>query len=150
MPSNLKSLESIPKHDDSAASSKYWLDLLRWDGLLPLTIALSIRAVALLLPPRHILEVVVAFFLPLIAALIRAHVGANQIRKACGGALPRRRQFVLAVAIVFLFLCECGTAIVILADDEPEYAWTFPVVFYIAYLACVLVAFLPQQKRMYE
>jgi hypothetical protein len=126
-------------------ASKWLLEFITWDGLLPLAVAACPWAVRILLPQNDVAEVSVVLFVPIVAALLRTITGAQQIHSDCGGALPAARQVALAIAIVLLLFFEIGVGLLTVARDEPAAAWKFVFCFYACYLVAAAFAFFPRQ-----
>jgi hypothetical protein len=128
-------------------ASKWLVEFITWDGLLPLAVAACPWAVRILLPQNDIAEVSAVIFIPMAAALLRTLTGAQQIRRACGGALPAVRQVALATAIVLLLFFESGVGLLTVGKDEPVSAWKYVFCFYACYLVAAAFAFFPRQAR---
>ncbi|MBI1370706.1 MAG: hypothetical protein GC162_18870 [Planctomycetes bacterium] len=83
-------------------------------------------------------------FIPLGAALLRCMVGADQIRRLCGGRLPVLRQCALAIAIVLVLIFEGILAVLVTAGAEaPWQLWLAAGGFYFFYIGMCLLAFMP-------
>jgi hypothetical protein len=108
-----------------------WGWFLAWDGILPVAVAAIPHAIAILFPKNDIAEVSAVVLVPIVAALVRTAIGAQQIRNVCGGYLLRTRQIALALGIVLLLLFEGAVTLLTFADDEPLSAWAYPAVFYV-------------------
>lgn len=120
-----------------------WTSFVSWDGALPWAVAAVPSAVSLWFPKGHIAEVVAALFVPIFAAVLRAAIGEDQIRRVCHGAQRVSRQLALGVAIVLLLLLEMWVAMLTFVNDEPMSAWMLPACFYLAYVAATAMAFRP-------
>ena len=118
-----------------------WLSSFAWDGALPVAVALFPWFVDTFFPNNVMLQVAATVFVPIIAALIRANIGAMQIREACNGQLPILRQLLLVLAIVIMFLFEITVAALTFAPNEPLGAWLIPLALYMTYLIVLAFAF---------
>jgi hypothetical protein len=125
----------------------WWSSFVAWDGILPLIVAAIPSAIKLFFPKNDIARIVAALLIPMAAALLRSIVGAQQIRERCAGTLPRSRQIAPATAIVLLMLFEMCVSIMTFAVGVPASVWLIPLSFYVAYLAAIFVAFIPQTTR---
>ncbi len=121
-------------------SARRFVRLIGWDGLFPLFVVSRPVLVKAIFPKGHIVEVVAAVLVPTVVSLVRASIGHRQITRICRGRAPLIRQAALAAAIIHLFLFEALAGMLTFADDEPAFAWCFPVAFYAIYLVMITLA----------
>jgi hypothetical protein len=116
------------------------LQILGWDGALPLVVAV-VPIVIKVICPKPPGEICVFLVLsPPVAALIRAHIGWHQIAKRCAGRAPCLRQLAMAAAILLLLLFEAAVSVLTFADNFPAAAWWFPIGAYAGYLVMIAAA----------
>jgi hypothetical protein len=123
-----------------------FLQILGWDGALPLLTALGPAVIRSLWPQPPWPASLFLVFAPPTAALIRTQIGWEQIAKRCGGRAPWLRQIAMAAAIVLLLAFEIVVSVLTFAKDLPASAWWFPVAFYAGYLVMVSFALRPSRE----
>lgn len=107
---------------------------------MPLLVAYTPDIVRWILPPGHIVEVVAVLLVPVMFALIRAHIGTRQLAQACGGEPTLGRQFTLGIAIVFLLLFDGYSIMLQFVNDEPASAWLVAIALYVVYFVTIMAA----------
>lgn len=120
-----------------------FLQILGWDGALPLLTALAPVAIKAIWPQP---PVAAGFFLvlsPPVAAFVRSQIGWHQIAKRCRGRAPWLRQVAMAAAIVLLLAFEVTVSVLTFDDVHPASAWCIPVGIYAGYLIMVSLALRP-------
>lgn len=122
-----------------------FLQILGWDGALPLLTALGPAAIKSIWPQPPGPAVVFLIFAPPVAAFIRTHIGWHQIAKRCGGHAPWLRQVAMAAAIVLLLGFEIVVSILTFDNAHPASDWLIPVGFYAGYLVMVSFALRPSR-----
>jgi|SRR6266446_1553982 len=113
------------------------LQILGWDGALPLILALVPVVSRAIWPKPPVGVAGVLVLAPPVAALIRAHIGWHQIARRCGGRAPWWRQITMAVAILLLLVFEAAVGVLTFADGVPAWAWWIPIGVYAGYLAVI-------------
>lgn len=123
----------------SAGSTKLsrLLEVVAWDGVLPLLMAAGPLVVKTMFPNPPVGAGLALVLAPPVAALIRAHIGWNQIAKCCGGRAPLLRQVAMAVAITLLFVFEAAVTVLTFEKKIPRTAWWVPFGTYAAYLVVI-------------
>lgn len=116
------------------------LQLVGWDGLLPLLMAAGPIVVKMTFPNPPLAAGVALVLAPPLAALVRAHIGWGQIAKRCGGRAPFPRQVAMAAAILLLFVFESAVSILTFEDKIPASAWWVPIATYAGYLIVISYA----------
>jgi hypothetical protein len=115
---------------------------LGWEGCLPLVAASSRAFLPWLIGDKGLAMLIAVFFVPLIAALVRAHRGKRQLESLLGRA-GVWRQMVLAGAILALVVFEAGMAILIGNGGAGAEDWAVAAVVYFIYLILVALALWP-------
>ena len=115
-----------------------------WDGVLPLAAGCAPLLVKLLLPRRHIAEVVATLIIPMFAALVRSTIGYRQITHVCGGRAPLGRQLALAAAIVLLLGFEFLAGALTFEKNAAGAIWPWLAGVYFAYLVAIRLALRPR------
>jgi len=113
------------------------LQILGWDGVLPLLIALAPPVCKAIWPKLPLVVGALLVLAPPVAALIRAHIGWHQIARRCGGNAPWWRQVTMAIAIILLLIFEAAVGILTFGDRLPPAAWSIPIGVYAAYFAVI-------------
>lgn len=123
------------------------VELLAWDGCLPLVVAsvpLTLRAVF----PQQGWTPIFALILPMVAAMARASIGRKQVERVCG-RVPISRELSLAGAIIALFLFELLVgAFATVPVPVPLIAWVFPLGFFAGYLLLIYVTLREPRARV--
>lgn len=120
--------------------------IIGWDGVLPIAVGMAPAITPAVFPKGHIAEVAAAVLVPVVAALVRASVGYQQITLVCAGSTPRTRQAAMAIAITLLLLFEATSGVLTCVDDEPLSAWLFPIGLYFAYLITIVLTLWPARN----
>src|SRR5436189_4050402 len=100
-----------------------FLQIVGWDGALPLFVALGPVLVRTTCPKPPVAVGLLLVLAPPVAALVRAHIGWHQIAKRCAGRAPWLRQIAMAGAIVLLLVFEAAVGILTFNDKVPVTAW---------------------------
>ncbi|MBI3866631.1 MAG: hypothetical protein HY290_32515 [Planctomycetia bacterium] len=124
-----------------------FLQILGWDGALPLVVALAPAFVKTFWPQPPVGVGLFLILAPPGAAMFRAHIGWHQIAQRCGGRAPWLRQVAMAAAIAMLFLFESAVSALTFANNAPAGAWWIPCGSYAAYLAFVTFALRPDSSK---
>lgn len=114
-----------------------------WDGVLPVAVASVPVLLRTFLPRGHLLLPFAAVCVPIVAAMVRASIGRQQIVRTCGEPPPVGRQIGLAVAIVLLLLFELSVGVLTCEQNEPAADWCFPAVMFSLYLITIVSALRP-------
>src|SRR5262245_42765028 len=78
--------------DQQSMNRRDWLlSVIRWDGCLPLLVAIAPAVVPFVIPGRDLAELTAVILVPIIAALVRAHHGYCQLEKYGGRATLGRQ-----------------------------------------------------------
>ena len=125
---------------------KRWRSLVAWDGLLPITVAAVPATIRVVCPRNDGAQIVAVVLVPITAALVRAMIGARQLRKLCEGALPILRQIALAIAIILLLLFEVLISAMTFAQGVVLSDWLTTLCVYVCYVAVMALAFAPHRK----
>lgn len=123
------------------------ISIVGWDGTLPVLVAATPWLVRLGFPAGHLAEVVVAILLPIALALLRVHLGQEQLVRVCCGGPTWRRQLTLGVSISLLLLFEIAVMILYFAKDAPQSAWLAPLFLYSAYVITIWIALRPTREE---
>lgn len=134
--------ESEPR-EISPRTAPSVLSFVGWDGALPLAVVAAQFISRMLLVGADAAMIASIIVAPIIAALIRAQVGYQQIAENCGGTAPAWRQIALALAIALLLAFEILWGALAAADGAPAAAWIVPVGCYLAYLVMIVLALRP-------
>ena len=121
---------------------------LGWDGVLPLAVASVPPFVKAFLPNAGVGTGFTCVLIVVFAAIFRAHWGAGQIARVCGGKVPFLRQVSLAAAIIVLLLFEASVGIMAFGQGIPAAGWWFPVGFYAAYVVLIALSLWPDANAM--
>ncbi len=113
------------------------LQIVGWDGVLPLFVALAPPVCKAIWPKPPLAVGAVLVLAPPVAALIRAHIGWHQIARRCGGHAPWWRQVTMAIAILLLLGFEASVGILTFGKDLPGSAWWIPIGVYAGYFAVI-------------
>lgn len=135
--------ESCRRRGKAELSVQRLWSILRWDGVLPLGVSSAPTVLHWLFPRRPDACDLAAFVLvPIVAALIRCHVGMRQWQAngRCAGPL---RQLLLGLAIAVLLLFEMAAVMLQLAEGVPTFVWLTAAVLYFAYFILACGAFWP-------
>lgn len=119
------------------------LSVVGWDGVLPIAVGMSPVFAGVFFQKGHIAELAVAVLIPVVAALVRAYVGYQQLVHAFGGGPPLGRQAAMAIAITLLLMFEATSGVLTCADDEPPAAWLVPISLYLIYLTTIVLTLWP-------
>jgi hypothetical protein len=117
------------------------VEILTWDGILPLFSAVMPTLAKAVFPNNHIVELLIVFILPMCVAIFRATNGIVQLRKYCGTTERIWRQVVLAFAIIVLLVFEIAAGAFAVVNDPPDGYWLFLIAAYVTYVALILLAF---------
>lgn len=120
---------------------RQWKELIFWDGILPLAVAMIPSAIVWNFPRNDIAEVAAVVLVPIAAALVRTMYGYRQLHDEDPVVLTVGRQIALAAAIIFLMLFEGMAAILTIAKDAPRSAWLCPLALFVCYLIAIGIAF---------
>lgn len=117
-----------------------WRAALAWDGFLPMGLAAFTALLSFLYPADDEVEICSLIVLPTVVALLRASVGAHQLRRF-SGASTWWRQLLLAIGIMLLWMMEAAAAAVLFTEDNPFWARLIPAGIYVCYLPIIILAF---------
>lgn len=135
-----------PSPVENGLASMPWsrriISVIAWDGILPLAVIVIVTAVKFGFPGNDA-EPLVALFVPILAAFIRAGVAHNQLLRVCHGNAPLGRQLAITGAIIAILLFEILASAFTFMKDEPLIAWVVPLTFYVVYVALILWALRP-------
>jgi len=141
--------DSITQQSDvvSERASFRSYSVLAWDGLLPVAAPMTTLIARAAFPPGHIVEVIVAIFVPMIVALVRAAIAQKQLNRACNGMPTWSRTIALALAITLLLLFEIAAGIMTFGGGAPPEVSAIAVILYCAYLACISFSLRPAAAK---
>jgi hypothetical protein len=114
-----------------------------WDGALPLVVAAAPLIVKAIFPNPPVAAGVFLVLSPPVAAMIRAHIGWQQIALRCGGRAPWMRQIAMALAIMLLCVFEGSVTILTFDNGAPADAWLVPIGTFAGYLVMINFALRP-------
>ncbi len=136
-----------PEEDDchvgETSREEWFWSAIGWDGFLPVAIASYPAIVCLAFPGNPAANFLMVVWVPIIAALFRAHHGYYQIEKRVGGRASLGRQFFLGCAIILLLVFESLSAALHGAAGAPPSVWLVAGVVYLCYLALTMIALRP-------
>ncbi len=122
---------------------KWLYSVIGWDGGLPVVVAASPALLPAVLPQRDLAELTAVILVPIIAALLRAHLGRRQFEDR-GIQATFARQLLFGFAIGALLLFEGYAGILHCARGFPPSAWLTAGTIYLVYLCLVALALRPR------
>jgi hypothetical protein len=136
-----------PADEMSEGAGESWLlRVLVWDGSLPLLVVAAVLLARLWVAAG--ISPLVVIVAAIVAALIRAHLGWDQIARACGGRTPIGRQVLLSLAIVVLLVFDGVVGMLAFVPNPPWQLWLLPLGAWLFYLLLIVPALRPLGERI--